>query len=52
VLDEEVNPNGKNLSGDLRKHVVEAVEGGQSRRATAQQFNIGPHWAENIKKLC
>jgi hypothetical protein len=23
-----------------------------ARRVTAQQFNIGPHWAENIKKLC
>jgi hypothetical protein len=29
------------LSDDLRKRIVEAVEGGQSRRAAAQQFNIG-----------
>jgi transposase len=31
----------KTLSDDLRKRVVEAVDGGQSRRAAAEQFNIG-----------
>lgn len=44
----------KTLSDDLRKRVVEAVEGGQSRRATADQFNIGVttaiRWVERYRR--
>lgn len=43
----------KTLSDDLRKRVVEAVEGGQSRRAAAAQFNIGVttaiRWVERYR---
>lgn len=44
----------KTLSEDLRKRVVEAVESGQSRRATARQFNIGVttaiRWVERYRR--
>lgn len=33
------------LSDDLRKRVIEAVEGGMSRRAAAERFGIGPSTA-------
>lgn len=33
------------LSDDLRKRVIEAVEGGLSRRAAAERFGIGPSTA-------
>lgn len=33
------------LSDDLRKRVIEAVEGGMSRRAAAARFGIGPSTA-------
>ena len=33
------------LSDDLRKRVIEAVDGGMSRRAAANRFGIGPSTA-------
>ena len=33
------------LSADLRKRVIEAVDGGMSRRAAATRFGIGPSTA-------
>lgn len=33
------------LSDDLRKRVIEAIEGGMSRRAAADRFGIGPSTA-------
>lgn len=33
------------LSDDLRKRVIEAVEGGMSRRAAAERYGVGPSTA-------
>jgi len=44
----------KTLSNDLRKRVVEAVEGGLSRRAAAAKFNVGEasaiRWVERYRR--
>ena len=45
---------GKTLSNDLRKRLVEAVEGGLSRRAAALKYDVGTasaiRWVERYRR--